>query len=81
MSSYVRRCIFFACMTAVSVPLGLYVNNNAYIVTFFCFGWFVYYLVKWLSGEPPKKKKTFKETFEQFYGGPKDDSDQSSREG
>lgn len=74
MRSHGRWCIFFACGIAVSVPLGLYVNSRSFIVTAVCIAWCVYHLVKLVSGERYEKKETFKGTFEQFYGGPKDDT-------
>ena len=80
MRSHASKCIFFACMTAGSVLMGLYVSNRAFIVTFLCFGWFVYYLIKWLSGERPEKEPTFKETFDKFYGESDDEPDRPSKE-
>lgn len=80
MKSYVPRVVFFACMTVGSLLLSLYVNRNAFIVTAICFGWFVYYLVKWLSGGQPQKSLTSKEVFEEFHGGPKDGTGRPHKE-
>ena len=81
MRSHALKCIFFLCMIIASVFSGLYVDSRAFIVTFFCSIWFVQYLVKWLTGEQPKKDETFGETFKKFYGGPKDGTDRPSKEG
>lgn len=80
MKSHARICIYLACMVAVSIPLGLYVNSRIYIVTALCSVWLAYHLIKLLSGERYEKEQTYEETFESFHGGPKDDTTRPPKE-
>jgi len=80
MRSYTLRLVL-AVVTIVSSTLGgLYVDSRMFAFTLIGFGWAVHCLVKLLSGEQYEKKETFKETFEQFYGGPRDGTNRPSDE-
>ena len=80
MRSYTLRLILAIVTIVSSVLAGLYIDSRAFAFAFIGFWWAVHCLVKLSTGEREEKAQSFRETFDTFYEGSKDGSDQSTKQ-